>query len=370
MKIAIDVRSLMDDRYSGVQEYALNITKSMLALPSDHEFVLFYNSAREVSLPTFEGNVEYVGHRYPNKLFNAAQWISGMPRWDWLLPDVDCVFVPGLRLVPLSGEIPLVTTVHDLSFEQFPELLTWWRKRWHSMMRPYDLLSRSSCLIAVSEHTASDIGRLYGISSDKVNVIYSGVPGEWVVSEEAKKQARERYNLPESFVLFLGTLEPRKNVASIVRAFSAIAEDVDQDLVLAGGSGWLSDELDDAIAESDVSDRIVLPGFIDEKDKAAVYALADLFVYPSLYEGFGFPPLESLLSGTPVITSHNSSLPEVVGQWATMIDPYNVSELAVVMKELLHDLPVVSSMVSEEIHRRFSWRRAAEQTLSLLEKAA
>lgn len=370
MKIAIDVRALMEDRHSGVQEYTIQIINGLLAVAPQHEYVLFYNSARSVRLPSFSGEVHEVGLSYPNKVFNAFQWALSWPRWDRFLPDVDCVFVPSLRLVPLSFDIPLVTTVHDLSFEMFPEFLDRRRKLWHRLMRPYDLLHRSSGLIAVSEHTASDVEALYDVDPAKISVVYSGVADRWDTSVEAQARVKKTHDLPDRFVLFLGTLEPRKNVSSIVRAFEAIADRVPQDLVIAGGHGWLDQEVVSLVTNSPHASRIHMIGFVDEEDKPALYRLADVFVYPSLYEGFGFPPLEALLSQTPVVASHNSSLPEVVGQWATMINPYDTAEIALVLEELLLDVSNVPDEVPTAIREKFSWRQAALSTVSVLEEAS
>ena len=126
-------------------------------------------------------------------------------------------------------------------------------------------------------------------------------------------------------------------------------------------------EIDEVFNNSRMKSRIHLIGFVSEEDKWELYKLADLFVYPSLYEGFGFPPLEALMSGTPVITSNNSSLPEVVGEWATLIDPFDTAELALVMKELLNDLPEVEESVSRAIKEKYSWDRAARETLEVIE---
>ena len=180
----------------------------------------------------------------------------------------------------------------------------------------------------------------------------------------------ERFHLYRRFALFIGTFEPRKNIPSIIEAYSAIADQVEHDLVLAGSPGWLTGPIKQALAASPVRDRIHYLGFVSNEEKSALYHLADLFVYPSFYEGFGFPPLEALAAGTPVITSHNSSLPEVVGEWATLIDPYNVGELALVMQELLQHPSIVTEKIKNQLITTYSWHRTAEQTLEVLESVA
>lgn len=366
MRIAIDVRSLMEGRLSGVEEYTVQIIRALLRVAPQHEYRLFYNAFRAVQISNFGPGATLHGWRFPNKIFNTAQWLLAQPRWDYLI-KADVFFIPNVRLVPLSPGVPVVTTVHDLSFERFSEFFDYRRRLWHRVMSPQKLIARSQHVIAVSEHTKHDVMGLYGAGEEKISVVYSGVNPSPYKGEG--KVRLSKYNLPPKFLLFLGTLEPRKNVPSIIRAFTAIANSIPQDLVIAGTPGWLAGAIDRAIAEAApaIRQRIYVPGFIAEEDKTALYAAADVFVYPSFYEGFGFPPLEALLAGTPVITSFNSALPEVVGEWATLVDPYNVSELALVMKELALDLPEVTEATKQQIREKYSWDVAATQTIQVLE---
>ncbi|MEX2055051.1 MAG: glycosyltransferase, partial [Candidatus Andersenbacteria bacterium] len=174
MRIAIDVRSLMEGRHSGVEEYTTHIIHALLRIAPQHEYILFYNSAHAVQLPPFAQPVTSVGLRYPNKVFKAAQWASRWPRWDTLI-SADCFFVPSLSLMPLQPQTPLVTTVHDLSFERFPEFFSLRRRLWHALMRPRALLQASHHLIAVSDSTATDIHKLYDIPLKKISVVHSGI---------------------------------------------------------------------------------------------------------------------------------------------------------------------------------------------------
>jgi glycosyltransferase involved in cell wall biosynthesis len=221
-------------------------------------------------------------------------------------------------------------------------------------------MQRADHIIAVSQATRDDVVELYDIEPERISVIYSGV------TLEDGADIRQWQSLPEKFILYLGTLEPRKNIVSLVEAFSAIAGSVKHDLVIAGAPGWLNAPLERAVHLSPVRERIHRIGFVPDKFKASLYATADIFVYPSFYEGFGFPPLEALLAGTPVVTSYNSALPEVVGEWATLIDPYKPAELATVLQELLRDPPQVTVQIKQHIRDRFSWTRAAGATLDIL----
>ncbi len=366
MKIAIDVRSLMEGRLSGVEQYTMHIIRGMLRVAPRHEYVLFYNSGREVELPDFYGDVAVRGLRYPNKVFKTAQWLFSYPRWDSLI-EADVFFMPSLGLMPLSGETPLVVVAHDLASDRFPEFLDMRRRAWHAIMNPKGLMKRADHVVAVSGHTKHDLVDLYNLPEEQISVVHSGIHSHRAPDAKEIARVRSRYNLPEKFILYVGTHEPRKNIPGLIRAYQAIRGQVDQDLVISGEKGWQTGELRNALATPEQRERIHLAGFIQEEDKGALYAAADLFVYPSFYEGFGFPPLEALMAGTPVVTSFNSALPEIVGEWATLTDPYNPAELAAVLKELLHDLPVVTEEIKRTIAERYSWDQAALQTLEVLQ---
>lgn len=359
----------MEGRHSGVEEYTESIIRALSAVGAKHTYHVFYNSARNVELPSFRENVVVHAFRYPNKLFNTSQLLFSRPRWDRMLavqPDV--VFLPNPHLVPLSLGVPLVTTVHDLAFERFPEFLTFRRRMWHAAIRPRALLENSDALIAVSQHTKEDVVRMYGVPDDRIRVVYSGVSesGHPVTPLEVQ-QVRRTYGLPDRFILFVGTQEPRKNIAGVIAAYTAIAHSLGQHLVIAGERGWKTRQLFESISASAYRDRIHLLGFVPQRDKRALYAAADVFVYPSFYEGFGFPPLEAMLAGTPAVVSFNSSLPEIVGEWATMVDPYNTAQLAGVLQELLAAPVRVSEATRVAIRKKYSWERAARETIEILE---
>ncbi len=372
MHIAIDVRSLMEGRHSGVEEYTIRIINALSRVAASNTYHLFYSSQKGVKLPKFRENVVVHAFRYPNKLFNTSQLICSRPRWDRMLPvKPDVVFVPNPRLAPLSYGVPLVTTIHDLAFERFPEFLTVKRRIWHASIRPRLLLQNSDHIIAVSGHTKEDVVNMYGIDSQKISIVYSGVfhATHHATPVDVQRVAHS-YALPEKFLLFIGTQEPRKNITGVIEAYDAIAHAVPHHLVIAGEHGWKTKHLIAAITQSPHRNKIHTIGCIAEEEKSALYAAADLFVYPSFYEGFGFPPLEAMLAGTPAVVSFNSSLPEVVGQWATMVDPYNTSQLASVLQEMLLTPTRVPEHVRAEIKEKYSWDRAARQTIEILEAVA
>ncbi len=370
----MDLRCLMDGRRTGVEEYTLGILREMIrASPSD-TFVLFANSRKPMRLPSFDApNVELRTFRYPNKLFNLSLKLVHAPRLDALVGGVDVFFVPSIRLAPVRMPCPLVLTVHDLSFVRHPEFFSWGRRLWHTFMEPRRLAQRADAVIAVSLATADDVAALYAVPASRISVIPSGIPMAYAPGSAAldAQDCRRRYQLPEQFLLYLGTLEPRKNLDALLGAYTRVrTAGLPHALVLAGVRGWVDKGFFTRIRQHPYRDDIILTGFVDDADKPMVYQLADLFVYPSFYEGFGFPPLEALASGTPVVTSFNSAIPEIVGRWATLVNPYDPEEIAMVVVDRLRHPARVPEHISAEIRTRYTWERAAQETLRVLRTVA
>jgi glycosyltransferase involved in cell wall biosynthesis len=221
-------------------------------------------------------------------------------------------------------------------------------------------------VIAISDHTRRDIHRLYAVPLDRIDVAYPGVADSLhPIDSAALDQFRREKNLPDKFFLFLGTLEPRKNLVMLIDAFARFKHECAEGaLVLAGGVGWLADEIFTAIEASGVKDSIVLPGFIKAEEKALWLGSATAFVYPSIYEGFGLPPLEAMACGTPVIVSDAASLPEVVGDAGISIGPREPIGWAQAMQRVWHDEPYRAELRARGLQqsKKFTWLETARQT--------
>lgn len=375
MRIGIDVRCLMEGTHTGIEEYTLQLLHEMIESSPNDTFVLFANSRRPMRLPALTAaNVSLRTFRYPNTIFNLSLKVLRAPAIDRLVGGVDVFFVPAFRLTPLSVTCPLVLTVHDLSFVRSPFFFSLHRRVWHHLMEPERLTRTATHVVAVSHATARDLQALYRVPLSSLTVIPSGIPSRMrrVMEGDPRWNAvRERYQLPERYLLFLGTLEPRKNLEGLLDAYtSARRTGVTHALVLAGVRGWITDDFFTRIRTHPFARDIRWTGFIRDEDKPAVYSGADLFVYPSYYEGFGFPPLEALACGTPVVTARTSAMPEVVGPWAALVNPYDPEELAVVLIDRLRRPPSVPEEVSANVRATFSWKRTAVDTLRTLKAAA
>jgi glycosyltransferase involved in cell wall biosynthesis len=383
MNIAIDIRCLMERELTGVGEYARELLENIFKEDNTNQYYLFYNSRKDVSgvLPRFEyQNVKYCQFRWPNKLLSFCLLVFKWPKLDQLImkkyktEPVDLFFFPNIGFI--SSKCPYIITAHDLSFAFFPEFLSLGRKIWHKLVNPARLFRNAHKIIAVSENTGSDLNRFYCIKKDKITVVLSGVNEKFHPLPEDDQHlavVRQKYQLPENFFLFLGTLEPRKNVLSLISAFTKFQPHNSKkiSLVIAGKRGWKCNDVLRKIEEfnENSGEKIYYLDYVDPSDKVALYNLAGCFVFPSFYEGFGFPALEAMASGCPVICSNNSSLSEICGNGAMLVDANNTADLAMAM-ETLAGGDSVSEYGARSLQRakRYSWKRTAAETLTLLMK--
>lgn len=289
-------------------------------------------------------------------------WEQAIQPWSNHQAGVDLSH--GMAFVgPLLGACPFVITVHDLSFLRYPQSF---RAPNRFYLRLFTRLSaqRAQRVIAVSESTKRDLVQQYGLSRNKVDVIHNGVDPSFHPLPAAQVTAfRAARGLPHQFLLFVGTLEPRKNVAGLVEAYARLAKPRPP-LMLVGGKGWLYDEVFALVEARNLTDEVQFVGYVPAEELPAWYNAATVFVYPSFYEGFGLPPLEAMACGTPVVTSSASALPEVVGQAGLMVDPGDPDALTAAMERALTDLDLREQMQSAGIAQAagFSWRKTALHT--------
>ena len=408
--IGVDLRVLAGGSYGGIAQYLIGLLPELFKVDPNIKFKLFFSAYRR-SLAHYDWlgaeNVRLFQFNYPNRLLFAASRFLNYPKLDYLIQGADVFFSPHFFSAPLSPQCQSVVTYHDLSFIRYPEFFSWRKNIWHRFeMNPKKQAQEANKIIAVSQSTKDDLVNLLKIVPEKIEVIYSGVlmgKSEIQLLENSRARAtterergsgepsranpgsrvagisdlsiKQKYNLPENFFLYLGALEPRKNILGILKAFSFLKSSSqipkDSALVIAGPLGWLYTGILKFCKSSPYRESIHLIGPVEETDKARLYSLAKVFVYPSFFEGFGFPPLEAMTAGVPVITSNISSLPEVVGGASLMVDPYNIKEIAEAMKSLFLDQNLRDFYIKKgfEQVKKFSWRKTAEQTLKVITMA-
>lgn len=379
MNIGIDARTLLENYYSGVNFYTFNLLKNLFGLDRENQYQLFSNSfGAKDGLKIFQNypNVENRHFNWPNKFLNFSFAFLDFPKINRLLGKIDLFFLPNINFLAIDKKTPLVTTIYDLSFERYPEFYSRKSNLWHKIINPRVLLGQSRKIITISECSKKDLIELYKIPAEKIEIIYPAAgEGFKMLDKEEKKLAevKEKYNLPENFILYLGNLEPRKNIEGLIHAFEEFCKnyqnklDHDLFLVIAGQAAWKYQTVLKLAEKSSKREKIKLLGYVKEADKPALYNLAKIFVYPSFYEGFGMPPLEAMACGAPVVTSANSSLPEVVGDGGLLVNPYKLNELSQAFYQLLTDEKLVKTLRERgfEQAKKFSWQKSAEKLLAI-----
>ena len=371
MKIGVDIRVLMDKYYSGISEYTANLLSAMLEQDKTDEFKLFYNSYHGLDgrLDRWnKGNAKVIGSHWPNKVFNyLLQKTFCYPRLDQFLGGTDVFWSPHFNFTSLSAGTKKIITVHDLSFLRYPQFFSGRKNLWHKALGVKKALKEADLIIAVSENTKNDIIGLAGVRTDKVKVIYSGnnvARKEWPEAEI--NDCLQKFGISGRFVLYVGNIEPRKNIAGLIEAYDRLREKTDGvSLVLAGAPGWKNKKIYDRWRQSPHQADIKFIGYINEAEKETLYSKASVFAYPSFYEGFGFPPLEAMTYGVPVVCSNVSSLPEIVGEAGLMVNPDKPEEIAEAMEMALNDDELRSRLITAgpERARNFSWDKAAHEYL-------
>ncbi len=378
MRAAIDARPALDPRKTGVGYYAQHIVERLPLADPDTDFTAWYLHAKGVLRPRrfFENvaaqNLREKGTPFPARLFEPLAARLRLPRLEWFL-DFDVVLATNF-LPPETRSRGAVVVVHDLAFRVFPETAPQVDARW---LRRFGRWLRDAARIIVpSESAKRDLAGLEGVPPERIDAVPHGVDAFVAPPESAAQAARDRFGIEGPYLLFVGGIEPRKNLPALLRAFAKLPPGAT--LVLAGGQvRWFPEEVGrvrEVFRElpQDVRRRIVSTGYVSDAEKAGLLAGATALVYPSLYEGFGFPVLEGMAAGLPVLTSNVSSLPEVAGDAAILVDPRDEDAIAGQMQLLLSDGALRDRLgeLGRERAARFSWDETARRTAEVLRRAA
>ena len=368
MRITVDLSPSVH-RHAGLGRYARELLAALVELDELNEYIAFSHA------PIGDCPPGVIPERVPLRTvpLTAKPWrmsvllanLMGIPMDPWL-PRGD-IFHATEHLLPPLRNSRTVFTLHDLIFQFFPEYHLPLNRAFlvHAMPR---FLHRADAIIAVSECTKRDAIHLYKLPPDKITVIYEGVNPALrpVVDENLLTQARARWTRGSPFILFVSTIEPRKNIIALVDAVRTLrTRGYSHRLVIAGRKGWLYQGVFDHVRSTGMESQVDFLDFVPEEDLAALYSACAAFVFPSLYEGFGLPPLEAMACGAPVICSNAASLPEVVGDAGILVNPREVGEIVAALERVLSDAALRDELRAKGVARasQFTWERTARETL-------
>lgn len=368
-RIGIDVTSALTQG-GGIGRYTRELIRELVAIDSQTDYRLF--SARPPAqspvpnpLPQAK-NVTHTPTRLDERWLYRLWYRARLPLPVQLATGkIDLFHSPDFVLPPTLGKIPTLLTVHDLSFLHYPKTFTPALVRYLNAVVPWSV-GRATHILADSVSTMGDIVENYGVNEDKITVLLPGVTKNYrpVIDKKLIKRVRTKYKIDDApYILALGTVQPRKNYAMLTRAFASLAGNWPHNLVIAGGRGWLLEEISAEIDSLNLGDRVRFLGFVDDADLPALYSGADIFTQPSLYEGFGFPILEAMACGVPVVSAETSSLPEVVGDAGILLSPHDPAAWTDTLHKLLLNGSQRAAMVAAGSvqARKFTWRQAARQ---------
>lgn len=369
MRICIDI-SPAAHRKAGLGRHARELAERAHRLDILNDYTLFTYQPSRGQVPPSLAHLPTYSVPWPAKPWRMSVLLAHYARvpQDGLVPGV-ALFHGTDHLLPYFRRIRTVFTLHDLIPLLFPEFHLPLNRWFLNLMFPR-FLRRADAIVAVSECTKKDAIRIYGTPEEKITVIYNGVDARFhpVRDAETLRRVRAAYRLPEAYILYVGTIEPRKNLARLLDAYHALRQaGYPHKLAIVGAKGWLYQPVFDRIAALGLQDEVIFPGYIADEDLPAVYSGAALFAFPSLYEGFGIPPLEAMACGVPTLVSDTSSLPEVVGDAALQVSPTDTGAIKAGMERILSDAALARQLAGRgpERARMFTWDKAARQLVDL-----
>ena len=379
MLIGIDASRSVAQERTGTENYSLNLIRHLLAIGGDHHYCLYFNRPPNYNLQSTilrPGSGQACNLRV---MPFPRLWTHLRLSWEMARRPPDLLFIPA-HVLPIVHPRRSVVTVHDLGYLYYPQAHRLLDRLYLDLSTRYNARV-STHLIADSLATKRDLIERYGTEPDKITVVYPGYDEatfQPVRDGEAIEAVKAKYDITGDYILFVGTLQPRKNLIRLIEAFSNLQPPTSNlqppisniQLLIAGKSGWLYEKIFRRVEELGLEGTVLFPGYIAAEDLPALLSGARLFVFPSLYEGFGLPVLEALACGTPVVCSNASSLPEVAGDAALLVDPLDVEGLAAALERVLRDEELRAELIERgfEQVRKFSWERCARETLDVLER--
>jgi glycosyltransferase involved in cell wall biosynthesis len=365
LTIGIDASRTLPAQRTGTEQYSVALIRALMVLPTPHNWRLYAPGPPPADLLPLPPRWEWRALPFPRL------WTHLRLSWEVARHRPDVLFVPA-HVVPAIHPRATVVTVHDLGYLHFPDAHPALSRRYIDLSTRWSVRTARR-VIAVSAATRDDLVTMLRVSASKISVVHHGVRPVVCVSESDMRATLERLGIMQPYVLFVGTVQPRKNLQRLIRAFAqVVSSGLPHRLVIAGRMGWLTEPIRAEVASLNLTDRVHFAGYVPDGDLPALYRGADAFAFPSLYEGFGMPVLEALAYGVLVVASNTTSLPEIVGDAGVLVDPLDEAAIGAALVRVLADTSLRArlAVVGPERAAHFSWERCAQETLAVLEGAA
>ncbi|MFC1608582.1 glycosyltransferase family 4 protein [Patescibacteria group bacterium] len=374
MKIGIDIRNIGKQR-TGSEVVVLELTKNIIKLDSENEYILFTDTDDQEILAAVRGKLEIKNDRKNVKIVslkakNKFIWATWSV-WRYLRKNgIDVYHTEYILPFFIPKNIKTITHIHDVSFVAYKKFIKWSDLLFLSLLIPRSI-KRADKIVAVSEFTKDEIVKYYKVDSRKIEIVYNAVNNsDEEYGKQKEREIRSKYALPEKYILYIGTLQPRKNVARLIEAYAKIKNQIPEvKLVIAGNreAHNFDQKINDVIYEGGLESDVIFTGFVDEEDKLLVYEMAHVFAYLSFYEGFGIPLLEAMTQGVPILSSDIKPLREVCSEACVFSDPSNLDEIVDRLYNICMDDQLRLRLVNSGKERVsfFSWKVSAKKMLEI-----
>jgi len=365
MRVGIDATSLCR-KHTGIEYYTLNLLKNILRIDNKTEYIIFFRKDIHPALKQFESKTKFLICSINNQIFCEQIWL---PYIIWK-EKIDLMHFPAFPPGLLNFKKHIIT-IHDATIWKYPKTLSWKGKFY---MKPLITLAtkRALKILTVSNNSKKDIVKYSKLLPDKVENTGEAIMEifEPITNKIKLEEIKKKYSLNSKFILSVCSLEPRKNLVNLLMAYRSLKKinpKIQHKLVLVGRKAWGKNLISNKIKELKLENDIIMTGYVSEEDLVCLYNLATIFVFPSIYEGFGLPPLEAMACGTPVVSSSTSSLPEILGNAALMINPYDDKEIANGINILIHNIKLRKKLsgLGRKRVKKFSWENVAKKIINI-----
>jgi len=367
MRIGIDLH-MVNDFMQGSRTYTYNVTRALIEIDRENDYYLYFSNKPKNIQPFLKRSNVHIKRIVPTNRAIRLPFSFPLKLANDRIDVFHCQY-----MAPPVLRTPYVVTLHDILYERYPEFFPPFLRLFMSLFYPY-CARRAAYVLTVSRYCKNSIVDVYGLPEEKVGVAYDGVSNDFrpIDNKPLIDTVKKKYGINSKYILFVGRLEPRKNIPGLIEAFYALKKrhNIPHKLAVVGMKDFKYLEIYNTAKRLHLDEDIFFTGRVDQEDLPMIYNGADLFVFPSFGEGFGIPPLEAMACGIPVITSNTTAFPEVVGDAGIMINPWKNKELSEAMYAVLSDASLQSKMRSKGLERskRFSWSQTAQKILGVYEE--